>query len=165
MEHLPLPLHLFIHLSLAVFAGYFVGRRYNKIELGIAAGLLGGFFIDLDHVLEYFLVFGPHFNLVYFLEGRQFLTSGHVHNWFHAWEYVPILLLASWLLRRQKAVMIFILALTLGGLVHLTTDCLVNQYPPRNYSLLYRWRINFAMEKFLSPAQYQEFLYNKKYLD
>jgi hypothetical protein len=165
MENLPLPLHLFIHLSLAILAGGLIGRHWNKVELGVAAGLLGGFFIDLDHVLEYFLVFGPQFNLLYFLEGRQFLVSGQVHSWFHAWEYAPILFLAAWLLRRRQEVMVFILALAVGGLVHLATDSVVNQYPLRNYSVLYRQSVDFAVEKLFSPQQYQDFLANKKYLD
>jgi len=165
MEHLPLPLHLSIHFILAVLVGWLLGRRFNKPVLGIIAGLLGGFFIDLDHVLEYFLVFGPHFNLVYFLDGRQFLASNQVHIWFHAWEYAPILLLLAWLLRKKKAVMVFILVLTVGALVHLASDCVINQYPPRNYSLLYRWRVNFSVDQILSPEQYQEFLNQKKYFD
>jgi len=165
MEHLPLPLHLSIHFILAVLVGWLLGRRFNKPALGIIAGLLGGFFIDLVNVLEYFLVFGPHFNLAYFLDGRQFIASSQVHSWFHAWEYAPILLLLAWLLRKKKAVMVFIIVLTVGGLVHLASDCLINQYPFRNYSLLYRWRVNFAADQILSPEQYQEFLNQKKYFD
>jgi hypothetical protein len=165
MQHLPLPLHLSIHFVLAVIVGWFIGRRFNKTALGITAGLLGGFFIDLDHILEYFLVFGSHFNIVYFLEARQFLASGRIHIWFHAWEYAPILFLAAWLVRKNKAVTAFILALALGGFIHLVSDCVINQFPPRDYSLLYRWRSGFAVEKLFSPEQYQEFLENKKYLN
>ena len=165
MENLPLPLHLLLHFVLAVLAGWLVGRRFDKTALGIVAGILGGFFIDLDHVLEYFLVLGPHFNIVYFLEGRQYLTSSQVHSWFHAWEYVPPLLFLVWLLRKHVAGAVFVLALTLGGAVHLATDSVVNQYPVRNYSLIYRWRSNFAVEKLLNPAQYREFMEDKAHFD
>jgi len=157
MLPIPLPLHLLIHFTLAVLAGYLVGRRLGKTELGIIAGILGGFFIDRDHILEYFLVYGPHFNLVYFLEGRQFLLSDKIRIWFHAWEYIPVLLIVAYFWRRQKAVYVFILALTLGGLIHLMTDCLINQYPPQNYSLLYRSRHNFSAQELLSPEQYYKY--------
>jgi hypothetical protein len=160
---LPLPLHLLLHFSLAVLVGFYVGRHFKKIWLGIVAGILGGFLIDLDHVLEYFLVFGLRFNFNYFITGREFLISDKMHVWFHAWEYVPLLLLAAWLFWRKKkiAVATFLCALALGGLVHLTTDCLINRFPPQNYSLIYRWQHNFSAEILLSPEQYQKNLDEK----
>lgn len=164
MEHLPLPLHLLIHLVLAVLAGYFVGRLFKQTLLGVIAGLMGGFFIDLDHVLEYFLVFGPHFNLALFLEGRQFLTSGLMHLFFHAWEYVPGLLLLAFGLRRRPVVAGFIVALAFSGFIHLLSDSVINNYPIRNYSLYYRYRMGFQTERLLSPVQYQKFLETRQYL-
>ncbi len=163
MPLIPLPLHLFIHFSLAALIGYLVGRRFNRICLGIAFGIIGGFFIDLDHVLEYFLVYGFHFDLIYFLEGRQFLSSDKIHIWFHAWEYLPVLLLLSWFWRRQKAVLVILLALTAGAFVHLVSDCLINQYPPRNYSLIYRYMHDFSAQELLSPEQYQKYIRDRQY--
>lgn len=155
---LPLPLHLSIHFLLAVLAGYFVGRHFKKISLGVTAGVLGGFFIDLDHILEYLLVFGTHFNLLYFFQGRQFLTSDKIHIFFHAWEYIPVIALAGWLFWKKKkiAAATFLLALATGVTVHLITDCIVNKYPPRNYSIIYRWHNDFSAKKLLSPEQYQK---------
>jgi len=158
-----LPLHLFIHFILAVLVGYLVGSHCRRPYLGIIAGLVGGFFIDLDHVLEYFLVYGPHFNIVYFFEGRQFLSSNQIHLWFHGWEYIPVILLAAWLLRRQKTVSIFLSAMILGASLHLATDCLINQYPPRNYSLFYRYSQNFSASKILDAIQYQKYIEDRKY--
>jgi hypothetical protein len=158
MMPIPLPVHLSIHFILAVLVGYLIGYHYKKLWTGIIGGILGGFLIDLDHVLEYFLVLGPHFNLVDFFNGRQFLVSDQIHTWFHAWEYIPILLLVAWLCRRQKAVATFLLALTLGGFVHLVSDCLINNYPPRNYSLIYRYEVNFSTQKLLNADQYSKYL-------
>lgn len=157
MSPLSLPVHLFIHFILAVLVGYLVGRRCQRVEIGIIAGILGGFFIDLDHILEYFLVFGPHFNLTYFLEGRQFLASDKIHLWFHAWEYIPFFLILAWLWRDRKAAATFLLALALSGFIHLVSDCLINQYSPRNYSLFYRAQNDFAAPRLLSPEQYYEY--------
>lgn len=159
---LPLPLHLSIHFFLALLVGYLVGRYFHKPWAGLIGGLLGGFFIDLDHVLEYFLVFGPHFNLSDFFNGRQFLVSGQIHTWFHAWEYVPILAFIAWAVRRRPVFVAFFLALTIGVFVHLVSDCLINHYPPRNYSLIYRYEVNFAVDKLLNPEQYQKYLENRQ---
>jgi hypothetical protein len=151
--HIPLALHLFIHFILAVFAGFLVGRHFGKVKLGIIAGVIGGFLIDVDHILEYFFTFGLHFNFIYFIEGRQFLISNKILLIFHAWEYIPVLLIIAWLLRRRRNIYVFLLALTLGGAVHLVSDCLINGYSPRNYSLIYRLGKNFNASYMLSPAQ------------
>lgn len=161
---IPLPLHLFIHLFLSVLAGYLVGRFFNFRRLGIIAGILGGVLIDLDHVLDYFSVFGLRFNLGYFLEGRQFLVSDQIHTWFHAWEYIPVFLLIAWLFRRRRAVLAFILALTLGFFVHLVADSFINHYPFRNYSLLYRYQLNFSAPRLLDSEQYQKYLKDRQEL-
>jgi len=158
-----LPLHIFIHFIFAVLIGYLVGSHYQRLRLGIVAGIIGGFLIDLDHVLEYFLVYGPHFNIVYLFEGRQFLSSNQIHLWFHGWEYIPVILMAAWLLRRKKAVSIFLSAMILGASLHLITDCLINQYPLRNYSLSYRYSQNFSASKILSAAQYQKYIQDRQY--
>lgn len=161
---IPLPIHLFIHFILAGLVGYSVGFRFNKVWLGIVAGLGGGFFIDFDHILEYFLVYGPHFNLIYFFQGRQFLSSDQIHIWFHAWEYALFLLVVAWFCRQKKVVYVFLLALIWGGLIHLVTDCLINHYPPQNYSLIYRYEKNFSASEILSPTQYQNYIEDRQSL-
>jgi len=161
MKQPPLPLHLSIHFVLAVASGWLVGWYFGRTILGIVAGVLGGFLIDLDHVLEYFLVFGLRFNLIYFIQARQFLTSGRLRIWFHAWEYVPLFFLAAWLVRAETAAMVFLLAFNLGNLVHLVSDCFINHMPFSAYSLIYRWRQGFVIEKLFIPEQYQEFLKDK----
>lgn len=161
---IPLPLHLFIHLILAVSVGYLIGRAYQRVPLGLVAGVLGGFFIDLDHVLEYLLFYGLRFNLIHFLDGREFLASNQIHLWFHAWEYFPVLILLAWWCRRQTTIKVFILALAVGGLIHLTSDSVINEYPLRNYSLIYRWQHNFSAPGLLSPSQYQKYLESRQWL-
>jgi hypothetical protein len=162
---IPLPLHLFIHFTLAYLAGLAVGIRFKKVEIGIVAGILGGFLIDLDHLLEYFLFYGWHFNFQYFIEGREFVLSDQIHLWFHAWEYVPIILLFAYLVRRRQALAAFLAALALGGLIHLASDCLINDYSARNYSLIYRYWVDFSAPALLSPEQYQKYLESRVYFN
>lgn len=151
---MPLYLHLSIHFGLALLAGYLVGRHFKKNVLGLIAGLLGGFLIDLDHVLEYLLVFNWHFNLGYFLEGREFLAADKIYVWFHAWEYVPLLVLLAIVFKKYKALETFLFALALAASVHLLSDSAINQYPLEYYSLIHRQEVNFSAEKLLSPEEY-----------
>ncbi len=157
---MPLYLHLLIHLSLAILTGYVAGRFFKNVYLGLIAGLAAGFFIDLDHVLEYFLVFGPSFNLQYFLESRQFLLSDKIRLYFHAWEYVPLFLAVAWLFRKRQKVKIIFITLAIAGTVHLISDVFINNYNFKYYSLVYRYQQDFASEKLLSPAAYQ---FNQEY--
>ena len=153
---MPLSLHLFIHFSLAILSGYLAGKYFKNIKLGILIGFIGGFLIDLDHVLEYLLVFNFRFNLLHFFQGRQFLVSDQIHLWFHAWEYVPILILLAWLFRKNKVIKIIFFTLAFSGTVHLATDMIINRCSFNFYTLTYRAKHNFAARELTSPETYQE---------
>lgn len=154
---MPLSIHLAIHFILALLVGYFLGRRYRLLSVGLSAGIAGGFFIDLDHVLEYFLVFGWQFDPARFLMGYQFLASGLIRVWFHAWEYFPILMVLAWIMRSRPVLKAAIITLAWSGAVHLASDSLINNYPVRNYSLLYRYRQDFKAENLLNEEQYSKY--------
>ncbi|MFA5023733.1 MAG: hypothetical protein WC523_02125 [Patescibacteria group bacterium] len=146
--------HLLIHFLLALLVGFLVGRHFKRIEIALVAAIVGGFLIDFDHLLEYFLVFGLSFNFAYFLEGREFLLSSKIHLWFHAWEYVILLLGLTFFFKKNKTGETILVALALAILVHLLTDAVINQYPLKYYSFFYRQEVNFAAEKLLSPEEY-----------
>lgn len=153
---LPLSLHLAIHLYLAILTGYLAGKYFKNILLGIIVGICGGFFIDLDHVLEYFLVFNWQFDLYNFLDGRQFLVSDKIHLWFHAWEYIFILLLLSWFFRNNKILKIILVTLSLAMSVHLLTDTIINKVPLKFYTIIYRANRGFEAINLMSADAYQE---------
>jgi hypothetical protein len=152
---MPLYIHLFIHFILAVLVGIYFGWRLKNRWLGITMGILGGFLIDLDHVLEYFLVYGLNFNLQYFIESRQFLTSDKIRIYFHAWEYFPIFLFLGYLFRKQKCLKIIFFTLAFAGAIHLTTDVFINKYEFKYYSIYYRYINNFSAPQLLDTADYQ----------
>jgi len=149
---------------MALLSGYLAGKYFKNLTLGILVGLCGGFLIDLDHVLEYFLVYGFHFNPSYFLQGRQFLISDQLHLWFHAWEYVPILIFFGWLFRKKETLKAILFTLAFTGSLHLFTDCIINQVPLKFYSLSYRASQNFSTLKLMTPEAYQNNLALKKKL-
>lgn len=161
---MPLSLHLFIHFSLAVMSGYLPGRYFGLPLLGLLAGLLGGFLIDLDHVLEYFFVFGLNFNFDRFFSGWQFLKSDTIYLIFHAWEWVALFLVLAFLFRFRKNIKIFLLVFALAITVHLISDSLINNYPPRFYTISYRASQDFSAERLLSHEQWQGNLELKKEL-
>ncbi len=153
---MPLPLHLLIHFGLALLTGYLAGRYFKKLEMGIVAGFIGGFLIDFDHVLEYLITFGPQFSLQYFLEGRQFLITDQIHLWFHAWEYIIVLIILARIFRTKQILAAFLITLAFASGIHLLTDSIINNYPLKYYSLSYRQELGFSAQKLLSPAEYQK---------
>lgn len=162
--NLPLWLHLSIHFIIAVLSGYLLGKYFKKPILGIIAGIMGGFLIDLDHVIEYFIAFGLRFNLSNFLDGYQFLVSDKIYLIFHGYELVILLLLLAYLFRRKTNVKIFLIILTITGVIHLLSDTVINNYPLKNYTYTYRAINDFSAPKLLNEEQYQKNLKTKKTL-
>lgn len=151
-----LALHLGVHFALAVLTGYLLGSYFNNKKLGVIFGILGGFLIDLDHVLEYFLVYGASFNLEWFFQSRQFLASDMVRLYFHAWEYLPVLLILAFIFRKKEKVKIALVVLALSGAVHLVSDVLINDSYFKYYSLYYRASHNFSASELVPAYQYEQ---------
>jgi len=150
-----LTIHLGIHFLLAVLSGYLIGKYFDTKILGILSGIIGGFLIDLDHVLEYLIVFRGHFNFQYFFEGRQFLLSEKLHLYFHAWELIPVFLLIAYFYRNNKLIKIIAIAIAFSGAVHLTSDVAINRVPLKFYSFIYRASNGFEMKNLMTPAIYK----------
>ncbi|HZJ41518.1 MAG TPA: hypothetical protein VFD51_00665 [Patescibacteria group bacterium] len=151
---MPLAIHLLIHFTLAVLSGYLIGRFFDKEKIGLIFGVLGGFLIDLDHVLEYFLVFGLNFNLQHFIESRQFLVSDQIRLYFHAWEYLPILLVIAYIFRKKRNIKIALITLAFAGTIHLISDVFINNYYFKYYSIYYRASLKYADSDLLPSGIY-----------
>jgi hypothetical protein len=161
--NLSLPIHLFIHFSLSLLAGIIVWRVWKKPFLVILAALCGGFLVDFDHFIDYFLAFGGNFNLYYFEKGFSFLKSGKMYTFFHGWEYVIILLLIAVFLNNKTA-KIFFLALSLGLFFHLCADVIVDKMPIASYSIIHKAHNNFDIEKLVTPEHWEKDQERKKTL-
>lgn len=162
--NLPLWFHLSIHFTVAVLGGYLLGRYFKKPILGVIAGFMGGVLIDLDHVIEYFIIFGLNFNLSNFLNGYQFLVSDKIYLIFHGYELVVLLLILAYLLRKKTSLKIFIIILSISGFIHLVSDSVINNYPPKNYTYTYRAMNDFSAKNLLNESQYQKNIESKKNL-
>jgi len=84
-------------------------------------GLVSVLFIDLDHLIDYFLYYGFSFNLHDFALGTQFAYSGKVYVLF---------------------------VITLGMLSHVLYDTAYYSFPLIDYSLVYRIIKNFDISVF-----------------
>lgn len=157
-------LHLSIHFLSALIAGYIVWKIWQKPLVSFAAGIIGGFFIDLDHFIDYFLAFGWSFNFNYFINSHQYLKADKVYVLFHAWEYVILLIIAVMILN-NKTLKSALLALALGILFHLSADVVINEGLVKSYSIIHRAKNNFETEKLVLPEQFRNHLMRKSLLN
>jgi hypothetical protein len=153
--------HLLIHLSLALIVGIVVWLIWRRPIESFVAALCGGFFVDLDHLIDYFIVFGMSLRLDYFFSGYQFLKSDKIIILFHGWEYAIILGVSMLFLKSKKAKSIA-LGLFLGLFIHLASDSFLNELPARSYSVLYRIKKEFSIEDLVTPEHYQIHIDKKK---
>lgn len=167
---MPLYIHLSIHFLLAILVALIfwqaTERKSNFLYLSLFAAILGGFLIDIDHAIEYIIIF-HRFSIQGFLIGWQFLWSGKNYLIFHAWEYLPILLLLSFLLKKKVKIAVFLAVFAAAGSVHLLTDCFINNLPPKFYSISYRAYHDFSGSELLSAESQKRDnkLYQKWYLE
>lgn len=152
-----LTLHLSVHVLTAFVAGYMVWRIWRKPLVSFGAAFFGAVLIDLDHLVDYFFAFGLHFDLASFLQGAQFDKNEKIYVLLHGWEYVILLLILAWLIRKNIQLKVGILAFALGAFFHLVLDTNINQgMSVKGYSILYRSVQGFEMEQVVTAEHYQK---------
>jgi hypothetical protein len=150
-------LHLSIHLFFAILAGIIIWCIFRRnLFIALLGGILGGFLIDLDHFIDYFLAFGWNIHLIWFLQGYEFIKLDQIHLFFHAWEYAIILLAMGFLLKSKKS-KVLVLSLALGIFFHLSCDVIMNEgLMTKSYSMIYKIKQDFQIKKLVTPEHYEK---------
>ncbi|MEK9151268.1 MAG: hypothetical protein AAB547_01410 [Patescibacteria group bacterium] len=151
-----LVLHLLFHVLTAFFVGYIVWRFWRRPLISFGAAILGAVLIDLDHLIDYYIAFGPHFDMLSFIHGEQFAKNDKIYVLFHGWEYVILLLAVAWLIKSNIKLKVAVLALSLGAFFHLLIDVNVNRgMTVRSYSIAYRTFHHYEMKAVVTPGHYK----------
>ena len=169
-------LHEFTHLTLSFLVGLTIWKISGNVYV-LPAALMGGFFIDLDHLLDYFLAFGAKFNLSYFLKGYQFLKTDKIYVLFHSWELVIFLFLTlpavscivalakmEALAKEGQMLQPLLLSFSLSLFLHLSVDVFTNNMKAQSYFLFYRINNNFELKTMVTKEHYKKHLKQKKQL-
>jgi len=132
-----LTLHFFVTIIVALVVYVDSPNLRNIFFLA-----LGGIFVDLDHLIDYFLFYKHRFELKKFLN-CSYLDSGKVYVFLHSWEIILFIGILGFLLRSIELTM-----LSLGFALHLSIDNLQrkNRFC---YILSYRMIKEFDMETLL----------------
>jgi hypothetical protein len=141
--------HLLFHVFTALIAGYIVWRFWRHPLLSFGIAFVGAVLIDLDHLIDYYIAFGSHFDMLSFIHGEQFAKNDKIYVLFHGWEYVILLIAVSWLIKSNIKLKVAVLALALGAFFHLLIDVNVNHgMTVQGYSVVYR-AIHYYMKRLL----------------
>ncbi len=135
------------HLIFTSLLSLFVYLSFGNVYY-VYLCFLGGIFIDLDHLIDYFLVYRFKFSFRNFMR-RDFLKSRKVFLFLHSWELLVLIAAAGWYV---NSVSLSILSLAMGA--HL----LIDYVQKRNhlfYFLLYRFTKGFDLNK-LNPYWQEE---------
>ncbi len=137
--------HLLIHASLSFLAGFLLSLYFGFPIILILSAFLVGFFIDADHLIDYFLTF-KKFNLQRFLKSQQFVASNRVIKIFHAWELVFLFILIAGFFSHNLLIQAIFISASFSLFLHLIADCLINREPFIFYFLFYRFKNKFLID-------------------
>ena len=129
------------HIIFSLLAALIAWKLYDpnnkeSLIIGLIFAFFSGVLIDLDHLIDYFLTYGLHFDYNLFIHPEMLQKTGKSYVFFHAHEYVILLSLAARLVK-DKTKKLVLTALTLGMLFHLGVDILLG-VPFNLYFLTFR---------------------------
>ena len=135
------------HIVSSLGAGTIVYLIWHSFT-GMAAAVLGGIFIDLDHLFDYAMRYGfnpAKFSFKKFCDMAKTLDSQKVYFILHSLELLIIFWLAIFIFKWG----IFWLGLAIGVTMHIFFDQFINRTHPFTYFLTFRIIKGFKTEDIL----------------
>lgn len=149
MFYIKLLIHELIHASVYLVLVLVLIKTFKPKVMpykNILLGLVVTIFMDMDHLVDFFLYKGSlTFNLHEFLFLNFFELLGKTYLPLHAWEWVALLLLLYLVLKKKYQ---FILFIALGIFCQLLVDSLSYGFDWRVYFITYRYLHHFDQSIF-----------------
>ncbi|GAB4534560.1 MAG: hypothetical protein Fur0020_01310 [Thermodesulfovibrionia bacterium] len=126
------------HLSISAGVSgivYYLSRSWELTTTSFLAGV----FIDLDHVIDYFLHEGVRLDIKDFFRFYKEERYKRLTIMFHGWEWLILLLLLSWISDWNPV----LTGVLIGFTQHLLLDKFYNVSRFGSYSFFWRWRRGF----------------------
>jgi len=136
---------LCLHLSSTIILTVIIVRISGNLLYGFIC-ILGGIFLDLDHLVDYFLSGRKRFILKDFMK-HKYLASGKIYIFLHSWE-IDLIILALAVFTGSGLLSALFLAMT----AHLLIDNLQRENS-LFYFLSYRVRKGFDFSVMLPRAK------------
>lgn len=123
-------------ISGALFA---VSRSW---ELALSSWV-AGIFVDLDHIPDYLVEFGPRFSIQRFFHSFSAGSYKRIFILLHGWEWLAVLLALAWSTRWNP----WLTGWLMGHSQHMILDQFGNRSGTFTYSLLFRALNRFIPRK------------------
>ncbi len=175
--------HLVLSFAVGIIAYLLLRKAKPKTKpvvllFTVFSALLGGFFIDIDHLFDYVMAFGFKFNNQYFFKGYQFLKSGKLYIPLHDWELVILCFIGALLIffllnflhfktvkpLNLLTLQLLLLSFGISLCFHLFVDVQLDRIYPQCYSVIYRYRHHFQIKDCVSAEHYRNDLIRRKLL-
>lgn len=138
------------HVAIStLFSGLLLGVSGSWPLAG--SSLLAGIFMDVDHVFDYYREYGRPFNVRRFFEASYQREYQRIFIVFHAWEWLPLILLAVWWSGWNP----WVAGAAAGWLQHFLLDQLVNRPEKGGYFFLARAHQDFNHRVIFPPKPSQ----------
>jgi hypothetical protein len=122
--------------------------------LSIAA-FISGIFIDLDHLIDYVIEHGLHFNIKEFFPFFYEEKHSKITLLFHGWEFLIIFATVAWFTDFNPVVT----GVLIGYGHHIILDYVYSRTAFLSYSLIWRWKIKFDSKRvFPRNRRYRPYL-------
>ena len=122
------------------------------------SSLIAGIFIDLDHFFDYINDHDRPFGIMDFFRICHNCQFDKIVLFLHAWEWVALLGMASWLNNWNP----WITGTFIGLGQHIFLDSFYNASGFKSYSLFWRWKNNFEFDKIFHGLTDCKYKYRKK---
>ena len=137
-EYTWLIFHEIGHGLIAAPLALFVWHKSHSLK-NVLILMVVTYFMDLDHLVDFWLTKGINLNINEFLSVNYFEEAGRAIVLLHGWEYVAIL----GFLGHKRGFKSYYTSISLGMFMHLVLDSF-NLKSILFYSFVYRLLINFA---------------------
>ncbi len=136
------------HIVVSIIISGVLYAIFKSLRLA-SASFVSGVFVDLDHIIDYWVECGLRFNLEQFFNFFDKKNLGNrekIYFVLHGWEWLIILCAASWMTDWN----LWVTGLLIGYGHHMVIDEIYNNAIYRlrpyvfGYSLLWRWKNGFA---------------------
>lgn len=138
--------HELTHFFPSLLVGILLFLRYKNIKL-IIISLFMGFFIDIDHLFDYFFWAGLHFNFSEFLNPALYVHgSQKIFVFLHGWEFLIPLFYLGYRLNKKSPGTAF--AILIPYMIHMAIDQFSGTRTPFSYFFIHRLINNFSISAF-----------------
>lgn len=130
------------HIAVSTAVSGILYLLFKSWGLAVAS-FVSGVFIDLDHLIDYFIEYGFSLNVKNFFHCVYEEKIQRLFQIFHGWEWIVILLSIAWITDWNQ----WITGFLIGYVLHMVLDaCCNTNWPLSAYSLLWRWERRFVSE-------------------